>query len=139
MITNVESFCYRIICLSVWLHLFLFSPLGLLSHPCNRSMTLELIDSVVRFECGITFTRTWRVVDDCGNPTSLQQTVRVLDDIDPVSPPNGQLNSDLYETLEWPQYPGAILYRYSIFCYARFFAGYFQSYICMCLSICLVD
>ena len=77
-------------------------------------MTLELLDSVARFECGITFTRTWRVTDDCQNPTSLQQTLRVLDDLNPVSPPNGQLNSDLFETLEWPEYPGAITYRYTI-------------------------
>ena len=71
--------------------LLICATLGLLSHPCNRSMTLELLDSVVRFECGITFTRTWRVTDDCQNPTSLQQTLRVLDDLNPVSPPNGQL------------------------------------------------
>ena len=74
-------------------------------------MTLTLRDSVARFECGITFDRTWQAVDDCGHSVSLQQTIRVLVDQNPVTPPTGQMNSDLKGKLEWPQYPGAVQYR----------------------------
>ena len=80
-------------------------------HPCNRPVNLSFRDSATINRCGFTFTRVWTVLDDCGGSTLFTQTVRVLDQQFPDGPENGLVNAGLYESLTWPQFPGATSYR----------------------------
>ena len=80
-------------------------------HPCGRQVAITFSDSAEVSSCGITFTRTWVVTDDCGSSNTFQQTIRVLDQQHPDSPLNGELNVDLNAPLRWPQYPGANRYE----------------------------
>ena len=64
-------------------------------HPCERPVTTTFTDSAPVDRCGFTFTRTWVVLDDCGTSSTLQQTIRVLDQQLPDSP------SVVRSTLDW--------------------------------------
>ena len=81
---------------------------GLLHHPCNSSMEATYQDSTNDKSCGKTFTRTWKVTDDCGGIVQTTQTILILEPIIPEQPLNGQINVDLDAVLEWPFYPNAI-------------------------------
>ena len=80
-------------------------------HPCERPVKTTFTDSAPVDRCGFTFTRTWVVLDDCGTSSTLQQTIRVLDQQLPDSPISGQVNTRLDEPLLWPQFPGATNYK----------------------------
>lgn len=86
---------------------------GLLYHPCNRSMQVHYIDSIQQKLCGMTFTRTWTVEDDCGGTTQSYQTVTILELVLPEQPQNNQISVDLDIVLKWPPYPGAV--RHELF------------------------
>ena len=88
-------------------------------HPCGRQVVITYSDSANVSACGITFTRTWVVTDDCGSSSTFQQTIRVLDQQHPDSPLNGELNVDLNAPLIWPQYPGAYSYEVYIWGYGN--------------------
>ncbi len=84
---------------------------GLLSHQCNRSMDVKYTDSTAQKYCGMTFTRTWTVTDDCGGQTQRDQTVIILEPSMPEQPINNQMNVDLDITIQWPPYPNTVLHN----------------------------
>lgn len=88
-------------------------------HPCGRQVVITFSDSANVSTCGITFTRTWVANDDCGSSNTFQQTIRVLDQQNPDSPVNGELNVDLNSPLSWPQYPGAYSYEVYVWEYGN--------------------
>ena len=80
-------------------------------HLCNRPVQISFNNSAVVDRCGFTFTRTWLVEDDCGGNSTFRQTVQILDQQFPDAPEIGQLNTDLYQPLMWPPYPGSYSYE----------------------------
>ena len=88
-------------------------------HPCNRTVKITFQDSNVVDRCGFTFTRTWTVLDDCGEKATATQTIEILPLQVPESPQNSELNVDLNKVLRWPQYPGAVSYQVYIWYYGR--------------------
>ena len=81
------------------------------THPCDRPITITHKDSVPTILCASTFTRTWKIADDCGKQVSFQQLIRILALQLPDYPKNGQVNVNLREALRWPQYPGSVRYN----------------------------
>ena len=89
----------------------------LVVHPCGRPLTVTFNDSTRVDRCGFTFTRTWRVQDDCGSTSTFMQNIRVLSLQLPGGPENGQVNTRLDEPLVWPQFPGAYSYEVYVWQY----------------------
>lgn len=89
----------------------------LVVHPCGRPITVTFNDSARVDRCGFTFTRTWRVQDDCGSVSTFMQTIQVLSLQLPGGPENGQVNTRLDEPLLWPQFPGAYSYKVYVWQY----------------------
>lgn len=83
----------------------------IVQHPCDRPVEINFTDSASVDRCGFSLSRTWLVEDDCGGSNTFQQTIRILDQQFPDSPENGQLSTDIYQPLRWPQYPGAFSYE----------------------------
>ena len=81
------------------------------SHPCGRPVTTTYMDSAVIDRCDFSFNRTWTIQDDCGSTRLFRQTVRILDQRLPNSPTDREINVHVGASLQWPQYPGDILYR----------------------------
>ncbi len=57
-----------------------------LADNCSETFTISHVDNTVEGECEgtLVITRTWTVTDDCGNSTSHDQTINVLDEIAPT-------------------------------------------------------
>ena len=89
------------------------------THPCSRPINMTYTDSIVNVRCGITFTRTWLIEDDCNQKASAQQAIQILDLQLPDYPHNGQVNVNLFQSLSWPQYPRAITYHLYLYQYGQ--------------------
>jgi hypothetical protein len=53
------------------------------SDNCDTSLNVQLTTQTDTLDCGIDIRRTWSVVDDCGNPASATQIIRIRDTQDP--------------------------------------------------------
>ena len=55
---------------------------------CNGAITVEGVDAIAQGQCANSFvvTRTWTLVDACGNTSSVAQTINVNDNVAPVAP-----------------------------------------------------
>jgi len=51
---------------------------------CDSAPSVSLVESVVQLSCGSQIVRTWTAVDHCGNTTSAQQTITLVDVTPPV-------------------------------------------------------
>jgi hypothetical protein len=54
------------------------------SDNCDNELELSAISSIAVNDCGYEINRTWFAMDDCGNETSVSQTITVVDTTAPV-------------------------------------------------------
>ena len=52
---------------------------------CDDDLELTAISGIIPMECGYQIQRSWTATDDCGNSTTVSQTITVLDTTDPVA------------------------------------------------------
>ena len=59
-----------------------FDPMFL--DNCDDTLDISAISSIVQLDCGYQIQRSWTAVDDCGNSTTVDQVVTVVDTTNPT-------------------------------------------------------
>lgn len=67
---------------------------------CGLPVEIAYTDNLPE-QCGIIVQRTWTLTDGCNKNTSLVQYIQIRDSLKPVSPQDGQINTDLNTKLSW--------------------------------------
>ncbi|MFZ6053545.1 HYR-like domain-containing protein, partial [Halocola ammonii] len=54
------------------------------SDNCTDSLQVNAASSIAQLDCGYVINRSWTAIDDCGNETTVNQTITVVDTTAPV-------------------------------------------------------